>query len=48
LTEQDSYTISKQRIAIVIVVLDLCIGFYLWISLLIVKPLERKVTLEID
>jgi len=40
--------ISKQTIALVIVAIDLFIGFYLWISLLIVRAFERKVTLEID
>ena len=47
-TEQDSVIYNKENLAIGIVIIDLVVSFYLWISLLIVRPLEKLVTQEIE
>jgi hypothetical protein len=41
-------TYTKDNIAIALVVLDLVLGFWFWLSLLIAIPLEKLVTEEIQ
>ena len=43
-----SNTFTKDDIAIALVVLDLVLGFWFWLSLLFVIPLEKLVTEEIQ
>jgi nitrate/nitrite-specific signal transduction histidine kinase len=40
-------TYTKEEVAIIIVLLDLIIVFIFWLSLLVVKPLEKLTTDEI-
>lgn len=41
-------TYSKENLAIGIVVVDLVLAFVFWFSLLLVRPLEKLVTEEIE
>jgi hypothetical protein len=47
-SDVDATTYAKEVIAITVVVIDLLIGLYFWISILIVRPIEVIVTREIQ